>query len=150
LSVAPTFRVSATHRAAPGSSGSNKMSRRLRGGTNLLEQRQLFAGDVPDPSEAGQVTTWPSETLYEAVTNGPACDRCPPTRAGTGTATTARIANARISLRAIRHPLAPTLTFNPSDGPTGRFMRRFPNPNPPLRAIAGRLRRGLTAEAGST
>src|SRR6266478_8655732 len=59
------------------------------------------------------------------LTNGPPCDRCPPARAGTGTATTARIANARISLRAIRHPLALTLTFNPSDGPTGRFMRRF-------------------------
>src|ERR1700730_2706983 len=59
------------------------------------------------------------------LTNGPPCDRCPPARAGTGTATTARIASARISLRAIRHPLAPTLTFNPSDGPTGRFMRRL-------------------------
>src|SRR5260370_5400941 len=82
--------------------------------------------------------------------NGPPCDRCPPARAGTGTATTARIANARISLRAIRHPLAPTLTFNPSDGPTGRFMRRFPNQQPANRTHLGDRSRHRNRRAAPT
>src|SRR5258707_1340186 len=59
------------------------------------------------------------------LTNEPPCDRCPPARAGTGTVTTARIANARISVRAIRYPLDSTHEPDPARNHGARGVQGF-------------------------